>query len=199
MKPRNVGILVGGMIMTGLGMTITANYLSDKLYKAKKEIPAIEYKSIYNINRQSLERFIVQSNPKIYGRMRKEIIDYATNSAQKYYLSSQLVLAMIEPESEFNTFAVSKADCIGLMQVNWKMWKPELIKSGIANKVEDLYDPQINIEAGCFILRKYIDQTKDLKQAIYKYLGSEHLPYYEAIQDCLGSISMINMSMEVVK
>lgn len=186
-----------GIVAVGVGTPYLAEYAWNHTQDSRK--PAIVYKEVYRVRDRAVDGFISNTNPKIYSRMRREIIEYASNSSKKYYLPTQLVIAMMRPESEFNTFAVSNKNAVGLMQINWQVWKGELSKAGIATSLEDLYDPKINIEAGCYILRKYIDQTKDLKKAIYKYLGDDHLPYYKAIQDSLGLMSMIDISMEVSK
>ena len=66
--------------------------------------------------------------------------------ADDYNVDSELIRAIIQVESGWNTGVVSRMGAVGLMQV----------LQSIANSmgVEDIYDPEQNIKAGCSILAK---------------------------------------------
>jgi soluble lytic murein transglycosylase-like protein len=82
-------------------------------------------------------------------------------------LHPELVLAVINVESNFNRFAISKAGAQGLMQV-MPFW---LKKIGKAN--DNLFDPRTNLRLGCTILKYYINKEKgDLTRALARYNGS---------------------------
>ena len=64
------------------------------------------------------------------------------------------------------------------MQVNYKIWKKELKQLGITS-VDDLYSPEKNIQAGCFILGVYMTKFKgDTIKALQGYLGSQRATWY---------------------
>ena len=83
-------------------------------------------------------------------------------------LYPELVLAVIDVESNFNQFAISKAGAIGLMQV-MPFWLDE-----IGHPEDNLFSLKTNLRMGCTILRYYLDMEKgDLTQALARYNGSK--------------------------
>ncbi len=82
-------------------------------------------------------------------------------------LDPQLVLAVIQVESNFRKYAVSTAGARGFMQV-----MPFWIQL-VGTKNDDLFDMRKNIRYGCTILRHYLDIEKgDLYRALGRYNGS---------------------------
>lgn len=82
-------------------------------------------------------------------------------------LSPSLVLAVIQIESSFDRFAVSRSGARGLMQV-MPFWKKEIGHPG-----DDLFFPPTNLRYGCAILRYYLDRfDNDLAPALSQYNGS---------------------------
>ena len=67
----------------------------------------------------------------------------------------ELVLAVIDVESNFDRFAISSATALGLMQV-MPFWVPEL---GYKDK-NQLFDIEINVLLGCRILKYYLDMER---------------------------------------
>lgn len=87
--------------------------------------------------------------------------------AKRAKLRPELVLAVIEVESRFNRFAISKAGAMGLMQV-MPFWLKE-----IGRPDDNLFDIQTNLRMGCTILRYYMDkENNDLTAALARYNGS---------------------------
>ena len=92
-------------------------------------------------------------------------IHYEATRAELY---PELVLAVIDVESNFNQFAISKAGAIGLMQV-MPFWLDE-----IGHPDDNLFHLKTNLRMGCTILRYYLDMEKgDLTQALARYNGSK--------------------------
>jgi soluble lytic murein transglycosylase-like protein len=92
-------------------------------------------------------------------------IHYEATRADLY---PELVLAVIDVESNFNQFAISKAGAIGLMQV-MPFWLDE-----IGHPEDNLFNLKTNLRMGCTILRYYLDMEKgDLTQALARYNGSK--------------------------
>lgn len=89
------------------------------------------------------------------------------HEATRVDVPPELVLAVIEVESNFDRWAVSSAGAQGLMQV-MPFWLDEL---GRPN--DSLQQPHINLRLGCTILRHYLDRERgDLKRALARYNGS---------------------------
>jgi soluble lytic murein transglycosylase-like protein len=82
-------------------------------------------------------------------------------------LDPQLVLGVIDVESRFRKYAVSKAGARGYMQV-MPFWS-QLIGSAEHN----LFNLRTNLRYGCVILRHYLDiERGDLVRALARYNGS---------------------------
>lgn len=83
-------------------------------------------------------------------------------------LYPELVLAVIEIESNFDQYAISSAGAMGLMQV-MPFWLKEIGRDG-----DNLFKPTTNLRMGCTILRYYMNIEKDdLLQALARYNGSK--------------------------
>jgi len=86
----------------------------------------------------------------------------------------ELVLAVIDVESNFDRFAISTATALGLMQV-MPFWVPEL---GYQDK-NQLFDVEINVLLGCRILKYYLDMERgDLVRGLARYNGSVGKRWY---------------------
>lgn len=92
-------------------------------------------------------------------------IHYEASRAELY---PELVLAVIDVESNFDQFAISRAGAMGLMQV-MPFWLKE-----IGRPEDNLFHLRTNLRMGCTILRYYLDMEKgDLTQALARYNGSK--------------------------
>jgi soluble lytic murein transglycosylase-like protein len=86
----------------------------------------------------------------------------------------ELVLAVIDVESNFDRFAISSATALGLMQV-MPFWVPEL---GYEDK-NQLFNIEINVLLGCRILKYYLDmENGDLVKGLARYNGSVGKRWY---------------------
>jgi soluble lytic murein transglycosylase-like protein len=86
----------------------------------------------------------------------------------------ELVLAVIDVESNNDRFASSSASAHGLMQV-LPFWVPEL---GYHDK-NQLFDIEINVLLGCRILKYYLDMERgDLIRGLARYNGSTGKRWY---------------------
>ena len=88
-------------------------------------------------------------------------------------LPPEMVLALIEVESNFDRFAISYAGARGLMQV-MPFWLDE-----IGRPNDDLFDIHTNLRMGCTILRLYLDRERgDRTRALARYNGSVGKVWY---------------------
>jgi len=89
-------------------------------------------------------------------------------------LDTTLVLGLIQVESAFRKFAISRVGARGYMQI-MPFWS-RLIGDGDVGR---LFHMQTNIRFGCVILRHYLDRENgDLFLALGRYNGSRGKPQY---------------------
>jgi soluble lytic murein transglycosylase-like protein len=98
---------------------------------------------------------------------RIKILKLVHLEASRAELPPELILAVIETESNFNRYAVSVAGAIGLMQI-MPFWLDE-----IGRPNDNLLHIETNLRYGCTILRFYLDKENgDLRRALGRYNGS---------------------------
>ncbi|MEM7431397.1 MAG: lytic transglycosylase domain-containing protein [Pseudomonadota bacterium] len=98
---------------------------------------------------------------------RMTILTNVHYEAKRAGLEPELVLAVIEVESNFDRYAVSVAGALGMMQV-MPFWKNE-----IGRPDDNLIDLRTNLRYGCTILKHYLDKENgDLRRALGRYNGS---------------------------
>jgi len=98
---------------------------------------------------------------------RREFLSTVHYEAVRAGLDPHLVLSLIEVESGFNKYAVSRMGARGYMQV-----MPFWVKS-IGTGEQNLFHLRINLRYGCTILRHYLDMEKgNLYRALGRYNGS---------------------------
>jgi len=90
--------------------------------------------------------------------------------ARNYDLDPALLAAVIYQESKFNANAHSSSGAIGLMQLLPDTAKGIAIHTGgTAFRVDDLYDPEINIRYGAWYLRHLLQKYGDERTALAAY------------------------------
>jgi soluble lytic murein transglycosylase-like protein len=108
-----------------------------------------------------LERHIEDPQERI------QLLTLVHHEASRVELPPELVLAVIEVESNFDRYAVSVAGALGLMQI-MPFWLDE-----IGRPNDNLLHTDTNLRYGCTILRFYLDKERgDLRRALGRYNGS---------------------------
>lgn len=98
---------------------------------------------------------------------RMDLLQRIHRAARRADLQPEIVLAVIEVESHFNRFAVSRVGAQGMMQV-MPFWKNE-----IGHPDDNLTDIDTNLTYGCTILKHYLNRTNGrLMDALARYNGS---------------------------
>ncbi len=93
--------------------------------------------------------------------------------ARRAALEPELILAVINVESNFDRFAISSAGAQGLMQI-MPFWLDE-----IGQPEDNLMDIRTNIRFGCTILSHYLKREKgNLYRALARYNGSVGKRWY---------------------
>lgn len=91
--------------------------------------------------------------------------EYIYYLSQEYDIEFTLVMALIEHESKFNPNTVSSTNDYGLMQINKANheWLSEALG------VTDFLDPEQNVRAGVFVLRKLYEEYTDTNLVLMAY------------------------------
>jgi soluble lytic murein transglycosylase-like protein len=120
-----------------------------------------------------LSRFV--KDPKERLHLLKSVHREATQAK----LKPDLVLALIEVESHFDSYAISRAGALGLMQV-MPFWKNE-----IGRPEDNLNDINTNLSYGCRILQFYLKKEQgNWMHALARYNGSYGKYWYpERVMD----------------
>jgi soluble lytic murein transglycosylase-like protein len=106
-------------------------------------------------------------------RQRLELLRAVHYEALRARLDPQLVLGVIEVESGFRKYAVSRAGARGYMQV-----MPFWVKV-IGQPHHNLFHLRTNLAYGCAILRHYLDMERgDYFRALGRYNGTAGKPEY---------------------
>ncbi len=108
-----------------------------------------------------LKRYVKDSQERLL------ILRHVHREARRAQLEPELVLAVIQIESAFDPYAVSRVGAQGMMQV-MPFWKKE-----IGRPQDNLIDLETNLRYGCTILKHYLDREKGkLANALARYNGS---------------------------
>jgi soluble lytic murein transglycosylase-like protein len=98
---------------------------------------------------------------------REDFLSTVHYEATRAGLDPHMVLGLIEVESGFRKYAVSRVGARGYMQV-MPFWT-----KAIGTRDQDLFHLRTNLRYGCTILRYYLDIEKgDLYRALGRYNGS---------------------------
>lgn len=124
------------------------------------------------------ERWLAEMSRRLSKRIadpdyRAELLTTIHYEATRAGLDPQLVLGLIQVESNFRKYAISSAGARGYMQV-----MPFWLK--VMNRPDDnLFHLRTSLRYGCTILRHYLDIEKgDLFRALGRYNGSLGKPDY---------------------
>lgn len=119
-----------------------------------------------------------------------EMDDHINRVAQQNRVDPKLVRAIIEAESSWDPWAVSRKGAVGLMQL--------LPQTGRRFGARNLHDPRQNISAGVRYLRFLLDRFQNLKLALAAYNAGENIvtelggvPPYAETEDYVERVSAL--------
>jgi len=114
-----------------------------------------------------LKRFIRDEKTRL------SMLKHIHQEATRVKLQPELVLALIEVESHFDSYAISKSGAQGMMQI-MPFWLDE-----IGHPDDNLITMKTNLRMGCTILKYYMDmESNDLHKALARYNGSRGSKVY---------------------
>ena len=110
---------------------------------------------------QRLERRVPDSEARL------ELLKHIHYEASQVDIPPEMVLAVIEVESNFNQWAISVVGAQGYMQI-MPFWLKEIGREG-----DSLFSMKTNLRFGCTILKHYLDREKgNWTRALARYNGS---------------------------
>jgi soluble lytic murein transglycosylase-like protein len=130
------------------------------------------------VDRFDAEVWLTDMSQRLERQVRDEdermlILRLVHRKARMFELPPELVLAVIDVESNFDRYAISWAGALGLMQV-MPFWRNE-----IGRPEDDLHDIRTNLLYGCRILAYYIEKENgDRRAALARYNGSRGQRWY---------------------
>jgi soluble lytic murein transglycosylase len=97
--------------------------------------------------------------------------------ARNYHLDPALLAAVIDQESKFRAGVKSRSGAIGLMQLLPNTAEGIAVHTGGARfRVDDLYNPEINVRYGAWYLRHLLDKYGNERTALAAYnAGQENV------------------------
>ena len=129
-------------------------------------------------DRFDAEVWLTDMSHRLQGRVkdpeeRLMILKQVHYEARRSGLEPELVLALINVESNFDHFAISSVGARGLMQI-MPFWLEE-----IGRPDDNLFDISTNLRFGCTILNIYLKREKgDMRRALARYNGSVGKNWY---------------------
>jgi soluble lytic murein transglycosylase-like protein len=130
------------------------------------------------VDRFDAEVWLTDMSGRLRGKVKDpreqaDILRHVHREASRAKLEPELVLALIQVESNFDRFAISSAGARGLMQI-MPFWLDEMGRPG-----DNLFHVQTNLRFGCTILRIYLDRERgNMHRALARYNGSTGKSWY---------------------
>jgi soluble lytic murein transglycosylase-like protein len=130
------------------------------------------------VDRFDAEVWLTDMSSRLQSRVkdpqeRLQILKQVHYEARRSGLEPELVLALVNVESNFDRFAISSAGARGLMQI-MPFWLEELGRPD-----DNLFDINTNLRFGCTILNIYLERENgDMRRALARYNGSVGQNWY---------------------
>lgn len=112
------------------------------------------------------------STEKYYNvKLSTDVQDVIFAECEKYNIPPEIIVAMIERESQFNQYGIGDdGRSLGLMQIQPKHHIQRMIELGCT----DLFDPIQNVTVGINILAELYVRYGDISQALVAYNGGSY-------------------------
>jgi len=175
-SPGFLGLLAAGLLLAATAPSAADQEGPDPVLRELLREAAAEADSFDD--RFHAQVWLVDMSQRLGNRIddpeeRVRILKRVHYEARRIDLPPELVLAVIDVESNFDRFAVSRAGARGLMQV-MPFWLDE-----IGRPDDNLFHIETNLRLGCTILRYYYDmENGDLQRALARYNGSLGKSWY---------------------
>ena len=181
-----VALVILMLFFEGLYMS-TKHMLDGMIIEENRRIEQVRQKSTELVDAEAVTALrikarIMQLQPRLDLLLVDKITFAILRESKCFNLSPSLVLHLIYEETipKFSPMSTSKIGAIGLMQVRYEIHCKE-IPALNSLRQEHLYRIDENVHFGCMILRKYLDMSDDLTEALHRYVGGKDGEYVRAI------------------
>ncbi|MGD9157704.1 MAG: lytic transglycosylase domain-containing protein [Desulfobacteraceae bacterium] len=156
-----------------LKKTVTA--LNSEKRELKERLAMVKTRE--GLARRDLEAYILKKYPTVPKVLAKEIAIQTAQLTKEYSVPFPLIVGIMEVESGFKPWLVSKVGARGLLQV-----MPEWVKKGKngKNKLDmdidknDLHDVEANLTAGIKVFKIHLKENhNNINKALYYYVGRD--------------------------
>ncbi|HET8552610.1 MAG TPA: transglycosylase SLT domain-containing protein [Gammaproteobacteria bacterium] len=164
------------LVLTLIGLAAASPAFAGTTTKPSPELIALVKKAVAAStsfdDRFAAQVWLMDMSTRLKPRMpdaakRLKFLRLVHAEATRADVPPELVLAVIQVESNFHRFAISSAGAEGFMQV-MPFWLKEIGKPDA-----NLFEPDTNLRIGCTILHYYLNQADgDLREALARYNGS---------------------------
>lgn len=162
MLEKKLSIIVKGINEIKEIEAKTLNLITEHHYLVTERYTQLEEDSL------DIQLYITMNYPRVPVEVANIIAHKVVKLCVSHNIDISLVIGMMEVESSFNPFAVSKVGALGLMQVMPNVWGKEL---GIKSR-SDLHDIETGIETGIKVILIYLEKSNNnLTTALQKYNG----------------------------
>jgi soluble lytic murein transglycosylase-like protein len=184
LRPLSLCIILGGLLLSNTLQAATTERPDSEMRELL--LQAIDASDSFN-DRFEAEVWLTDMSNRLKRKVKDPeerllILKTAHYEASRADLPPELVLALIDVESNFDRFAISHAGARGLMQV-MPFWLDEIGRPG-----DDLFDIHTNLRFGCTILKLYLERERGNRtRALARYNGSVGKVWYpQRVYKALG-------------
>jgi len=168
-------------------LTQQKNDLEEKLANLKNK---------EDLARRDLELYIRKKYRTIPNVVAKEVALQAVRLTKEERVPFSLIVGLMETESQFKPWAISKKDARGLMQI-MPFWVTKEKELGL--KIEDkynLHDIEINIRAGIRVFKYHLREAEnDINKGLYLYVGKDST-YANKVFNAMGRFEIFRSTLD---
>lgn len=118
--------------------------------------------------------FIVKNFDKAENMLEKSVYpikysEYVDKASEDYGLEKPLIYAVIRTESKFDPDCESHVGAVGLMQMMPESFRWVQKLRGTSLDDDELSDPAVNIDYGCYLLKYFMKHYGDERSAVAAY------------------------------
>ena len=155
-----------------------------------------DLKNTEDLSRRDLEAYILKKYRTIPKVVAKEVSEQVVRLTKERGVPFSLIVGLIEIESQFKPWAISKKDARGLMQV-MPFWVKKMKEIGMQLKDKyDLHDIETNIKAGIQVFKYHLKEANnDINQGLYLYVGKDRT-YANKVFNAMGRFEVFRSTLD---
>ena len=177
---------------------IVLQYTIDALIQQRSglENKLANLKNKEDLSRRDLEAYIIKKFRVIPQVVAHEVAAQVVKLTKERGVPFSLLVGLIEVESQFKPWAISKKDARGLMQV-MPFWIKKKKEIGMDLKSKyDLHDISTNIKAGIQVFKYHLKEAdNDINQGLYLYVGKDRT-YANKVFNAMGRFEVFRSTLD---